>query len=75
MSEYDGDDERVSTRLTAVEPLRPELAPSECAASSEREMAMTGNAVDSMPTEIPEMMLVPCPVADASAIFLTGAYL
>ena len=39
------------------------------------EMTITGAAVDSMPTPMPAMMLVPCPVVDASAITRTGEYL
>ena len=37
-------------------------------------ITMTGSAVDSIPTESPVMMFVPCPVVEASAIDLTGAY-
>jgi len=52
----------------------PVLAPRWYAVSTAHATVIDGTNVAFMPTEIPTIMLVPCPVVLASAIDCTGLY-
>ena len=54
--------------------LSPDDAPSQYDVSSAVTMQSVGMPVDSSPTAIPAMTLVPCPCSDAAAMDWTGRW-